>query len=82
MRRGEARQGEARGGGIQPYKLKKNNKCFSWRPYLKIYLKLRYYLELRLFKLDLKSVSEDACLRSIGRGREGSRTGLFTCKIN
>ena len=30
----------------------------------KIYLKLRYYFKLWGLNLDLKSVSEDACLRS------------------
>ena len=33
----------------------------------KIYLKLRYYFKLCRLNLDLKSVSEDACLRSIGK---------------
>ena len=32
----------------------------------KIYLKLRYYFKLWRLNLDLKSVSEDACLRSKG----------------
>ena len=31
----------------------------------KIYLKLRYYFKLCRLHLDLKSASEDACLRSI-----------------
>ena len=33
----------------------------------KIYLKLRYYFKLWRLNLDLKSVSEDACLRSKGK---------------
>ena len=33
----------------------------------KIYLKLRYYFKLGRLDLDLKLVSEDACLRSKGR---------------
>ena len=33
----------------------------------KIYLKLRYYFKLWRLNLDLKSVSEDACLRSTGK---------------
>ena len=33
----------------------------------KIYLKLRYYFELWRLNLALKSVSEDACLRSKGK---------------
>ena len=33
----------------------------------KIYLKLRYYFKLWRRNLDLKSVNEDACLRSIGK---------------
>ena len=33
----------------------------------KIYLKLRYYFKLCRLNLDLKSASEDACLRSIGK---------------
>ena len=32
----------------------------------KIYLKLRYYFKLWRLNLDLKSVSEDVCLRSKG----------------
>lgn len=32
----------------------------------KIYLKLRYYFKLWRLKLDLKSLSEDTCLRSTG----------------
>ena len=33
----------------------------------KIYLKLRYYFKLWRLNLNLKSVSEDACLRSKGK---------------
>ena len=34
----------------------------------KVYLKLiRYYFKLWRLNLDLKSVNEDACLRSIGK---------------
>ena len=33
----------------------------------KIYLKLRYYFKLWRLSLDLKSVSEDACLRFKGK---------------
>ena len=33
----------------------------------KIFLKLRYYIKLWQLNLDLKSVSEDACLRSTGK---------------
>ena len=33
----------------------------------KIYLKLRYYFKLWRLNLDLKSFSEDACLRSTGK---------------
>ena len=33
----------------------------------KIYLKLRNYIKLGRLNLDLKSVSEDACLRSKGK---------------
>ena len=40
---------------------------YSWRPCLKIYLKLRYYFKLCRLNLDLKSVSEDACLGSIDK---------------
>ena len=33
----------------------------------KIYLKSRYYFKLWRLSLELKSVSEDACLRSTGK---------------
>ena len=33
----------------------------------KIFLKLRYYIKLWQLNLDLKSVSEDACLRFTGK---------------
>ena len=33
----------------------------------KIFLNIRYYINLWRLNLDLKSVSEDACLRSTGK---------------
>ena len=48
--------------------VKRNKKiCFSWRLCRRIYLKLRYYFILWQLNLDLKSVSEDVCLRSVGK---------------
>ena len=52
---------------INNNKSNKYKNCFSWKPCLKIYLKLRYYLKLWRLDLDLNLVSEDACLRSIGK---------------
>ena len=48
----------------------------------KIYLKLRYYFKLWRLNLDLKSVSEDACLRSKGKSFHNFDELIFPYCIN